>query len=179
MVNKFVGAKLDWTWYDEEIPSDRFLSVLELKEMLSKSKVQWKKDSLNELDEEMKEEEAKVVFILASKPFIAKEIFSRYFLGKSHNTTKKFRYLSYRDQLRGFHRGTVKIVLSSERYYQGWMKELYREIVELAPVYDWEIVYEQDFQKEPKEGDVRIVNRGDYINIGNCYSIPMQKSRKS
>ena len=33
------------------------------------------------------------------------------------------------------------------------MKELYREIVELAPVYDWEIVYEQDIQKESKEGD--------------------------
>ena len=88
----------------------------------------------------------KYIIVLASKDYIAKDIFRRYFFGKTHTTNRHFLgVLSHIDKLIAY-RNNVTIVISSERYLPGWAYDLKERIQEYAPVYGWEIVYESDLE---------------------------------
>ncbi len=88
----------------------------------------------------------KYIIVLASKDYIAKDIFRRYFFGKTHTTNRHFLgALFHIDKLIAY-RNNVTIVVSSERYLPGWAYDLKERIQEYAPVYGWEIVYESDLE---------------------------------
>ena len=91
--------------------------------------------------------EDEIVFVYATKHFIAKRIYTDYFLGKTHRTTRNFRFLQDFDQLCGL-RGEVKIVISSERFLTG-----IPELLDICAYYGsrygrWQVIYEQDLEKE-------------------------------
>lgn len=125
-------------WYDEN-PEDTKRNVQSLIRL-------WKRDFLNEWSND--EEDSRFVYILASNYQIALSIYRRLYPEKR---TIDLRYIRDENTIRGT-RG-IEVIVSSEKYPHSSFYERLEMLKFHEHISRIRIVYEQDIQKESKEGD--------------------------
>lgn len=129
---------LDYVWYDEQLG---YLDIKKLRESLL-CEEKFKKEYLGK----WVAEEPQPIYILASNFSIAKSIFNHYFLYTDLSRSIDLRYIDTPEKLYGLR--NIFIVVSDERYPFNSFYERLEWIHDHAQYRDFEVVNEQDLEKE-------------------------------